>query len=60
MEEEKNSRKGTKGSQKVQKSDPVLTKKTIFNLKNVENIDENDSITAIACSETDIVSLKDY
>ena len=55
MEEEKEIKK-PRGSQKIKKSDPVLSKKTVFNIKNVENIDENDSITAISCSETDIVS----
>jgi hypothetical protein len=55
MEEEKESKK-QRGSQKIKKSDPVLSKKTVFNIKNVENIDPNDSITAISCSETDIVS----
>ena len=55
MEEEKESKKG-RTSQRIKKSDPVLSKKTVFNIKNVENIDPNDSITAISCSETDIVS----
>jgi len=35
MEEEKESKKG-RASQRIKKSDPVLSKKTVFNIKNVE------------------------